>query len=976
MSEQRLISPLLDNFVVGDPICEHDGVQCCPAIKKDTDEKFIVKIISVPESQTQAEALLLSGAFSSNDAIVSYYKSLADGIVTEINILQKLAQLEGFISIEGYQVVPKEEGYGCDIYLLSRYFNTLHSLLRKTPMTRMKALNLGLDLCAALSVSRRMGYIYADLKPANIYLNESQEFRIGDLGFINLNSLQYASLPERYNSEYTPPEISDAYSKLNQTVDIYAIGLILYQVFNNGQLPDTTKGTLPAPAYADGEMAKIILKACAEDPAERWQDPVDLGQALVNYMQCTGTADTPIIPTNSAVVIPCSDEGLFENNVGNSIAFATTGELHSEGFITESAIYHEDSEGNLTLIEDAMTGITDNVNVNYDEVTDEVSDILAQVDELIAHEAPSPVVQPEPIDVPIPQIIVPETKEEPVRTTVSGEPKALVDNNSDNAESFEDADADDYYDDNDYEEEDIFIPVTRKRRYGWIIWLLIALIMGTLTIGGFWGYKNYYLQNIDDLVLTLEDGGTLIVRIATETDEKDLIISCTDIYGNTRKSPVLDGTARFTGLIADSRYNITVSISGFHKLTGKTTASIGTPAETKITQLSAITGKLDGNVILSFEIEGPDSEQWKVVYKNKNGVEDSLEFTGHTVTLKGLTVGQEYTFTISPVTQLNLFGTSSIKYVARAVVRAKNIEITGCYDNNLCVSWTTDPGVNVDNWFVRCYNETFETTLIVKTTDAIIKIPNDADGYIVEITANDMTAASTFPLPKGTTTITDFTITETVDGSIKLKWTAGGAVPANGLILSYTVDGLGPISHVITDGNTLTISPIVPGGTYNFEITSTNNVPVIINTDKKFTHAVQLKQFDLLPGTGVSAENLEFAPCLTPEAENWRELPDEEMDFRTTFISGEKASIIAKIDTVCQLVEKTIDTVFVVRNEAGEVIDVSSGSEQWNVLVVDNQFKLDIPVMPSVPGNYTVSVFINNGLAYTTAITISDTVNP
>ena len=43
MSEPKLISPLLDNFIMGDPISEHDGVQCCPAINKDTDEKYIVK---------------------------------------------------------------------------------------------------------------------------------------------------------------------------------------------------------------------------------------------------------------------------------------------------------------------------------------------------------------------------------------------------------------------------------------------------------------------------------------------------------------------------------------------------------------------------------------------------------------------------------------------------------------------------------------------------------------------------------------------------------------------------------------------------------------------------------------------------------------------------------------------------------------------------------------------------------------------
>ena len=60
MSEPTLISPLLDGFTMGQPISEHDGVSCCPAIKEDTDNKYIIKIITIPATQTQFDALLLA----------------------------------------------------------------------------------------------------------------------------------------------------------------------------------------------------------------------------------------------------------------------------------------------------------------------------------------------------------------------------------------------------------------------------------------------------------------------------------------------------------------------------------------------------------------------------------------------------------------------------------------------------------------------------------------------------------------------------------------------------------------------------------------------------------------------------------------------------------------------------------------------------------------------------------------------------
>ena len=77
MSEQKLVSPLLDGFQVGDPISSHDGVRCCPAIKENSDNKYIVKILSIPASQSQLDALLLAGAFQDAAGALDYFKDLA-----------------------------------------------------------------------------------------------------------------------------------------------------------------------------------------------------------------------------------------------------------------------------------------------------------------------------------------------------------------------------------------------------------------------------------------------------------------------------------------------------------------------------------------------------------------------------------------------------------------------------------------------------------------------------------------------------------------------------------------------------------------------------------------------------------------------------------------------------------------------------------------------------------------------------------
>ena len=106
MSEQKCISPLLDGFTVGSPISDHDGVRSCPAIKDNTEKKYIVKIISVPASQVQMDALLLAGAYKDPADAMDYYKEVSEDIVKEAELLKKLSKLEGFLPYDGWQIEP------------------------------------------------------------------------------------------------------------------------------------------------------------------------------------------------------------------------------------------------------------------------------------------------------------------------------------------------------------------------------------------------------------------------------------------------------------------------------------------------------------------------------------------------------------------------------------------------------------------------------------------------------------------------------------------------------------------------------------------------------------------------------------------------------------------------------------------------------------------------------------------------------
>ena len=413
MSELKLVSPLLDGFVMGDAISDHDGVRCCPAMRENSDEKYIVKVISVPASQRQLDALLLTGAYKDSSAAAEYFKTLADDTVKEARLLQQLAKLEGFLSYEGWQIVPMDGNeLGFDIYLLGTYKKSLDRFLRRNAMTHLSAVNLGIDLCAALSLCRRAGFIYTDLKPSNIFLSGQREYRIGDLGFTKLSAMKYTTLPTKYISRYTPPELHDAFATLNPTVDTYAVGMILYQIYNNGEIPFATKAPLkylPTPLNADYEMAEIIQKACDPNPRKRYQTPVEMGQALVSYMQRNSVNDIPIVPPT------------VESVMAASAAAAAPEAPTAEPVAAKEPIPAEAAEPTpeqqpeeLRFMEELVSDETaPDADAGDDlvpaQMSDEVDMMLAQADDLIFHQ-PDITTEPEEPEVSeeVPEEEVPE----------------------------------------------------------------------------------------------------------------------------------------------------------------------------------------------------------------------------------------------------------------------------------------------------------------------------------------------------------------------------------------------------------------------------------------------------------------------------------------------------------------------------------------------------------------------------------------
>lgn len=982
LSEPRLISPMLDGFVMGDPISNHDGVRACPAMQLETDKKYIVKIISLPATQSKLDALLLAGAFTDRQSALDYFKELADGVLEEAALLQKLSKNEGFVSFDSWQIEDMEDGEtGFDIYLLGQYRPTLDNVFRTNEMTHLQAINLGLDLCTALSLSRRDGYLYCNLRPSNIYVCNDREFRIGDLGFLSLDSLSYASLPDKYHSDYTPPEISDAYSSLNSTMDTYAVGLILYQAYNEGRLP-VVGMSMDAPRHADPVLAQIILRACAADPAQRWQDPAQMGQALATYMQEHTVNDTPIVPPVAEEVEPEPVEELTEEELQPStddilaevdealdnappIVPAAEPEedaalekaVVEEESVAEEEIPAEDSEPvEEVVIEDITEEIAEEAPVEEEpfeeeEILDETAQMLAQADDLIAHQLPDPPVAPEPIEVtlPDPEKITLEIPEEAQEAAPDEEAPAAEETQEPEAAAEEEIDE-------EFDEE--YEPTEPKKKSNTLkVWAIVLSAVLLLTIGSFLFIRYFYLQTINDIQLSgAED--RLTVNLITETDDELLSVLCTDTHGNTLVAKVKNGVAEFVGLKSGTKYDIEVRIDGFHKLIGETTESYTTVTQTVINGFYAVAGTEDGSVILSFTPQGPSSAQWTVTYSADGEETKELTFTSHIVTLTGLTIGKQYTFTLKPVTALYLSGTDTITFTIAPIVYAEDVEVLGYEDDKLIINWNCPEDITVPLWYVRCYNDTgFDKTMTTTEPSIAFEGLDKTAGYTIEVTAEGMTVTVRTQISANTLTITDVQTDVSDRNNLNVTWTYEGDAPTGGWILLYSVDG-NAYQKIMCSENSCTITPLIPGAHYTITIKPADGSSIF--GGKLEYDAPEAPAFS---GFLIKAENIEVSMCKTPNKANWTRKDVKE--YTTTFEVGTSASFVMHVDRKTSQPKDEVVTLYVIRDAEGNRISANTESRTWDDMWDDRYAEFTIPVMPSNAGSYTVEIYFN-GMAVTT----------
>ena len=516
----------------------------------------------------------------------------------------------------------------------------------------------------------------------------------------------------------------------------------------------------------------------------------------------------------------------------------------------------------------------------------------------------------------------------------------------------------------DPDPEDAPPPPPKKRKKGGLIALGITLvILALIAFGAYYYYQNIYLQTIDSLTID-GDKDQITVSIDSDIDEDLLTVVCTDTYGNTFRSPVTNGTAVFTALTPNTRYQIHLEVAGAHGLQGQTTGSYTTATQTEILNFHASTGADDGTVILSFTVNGPGSDSWIVEYSAEGIAPKTTSFTGTHVTIGGLTVGETYTFRLRPSTDLYITGTDQIQVTPQKVVRAENITVESCGDGSMTLVWDATEGTKAERWLVRCFNDAGYDQDITTTENRVTFDGLDhSTGYTVIITAEGMARSEEITITADPINITGYTTEQTSPWSLDLSWTFTGQAPANGWILGYSIDASDPIA-VMCATNTATIA-LHPGCSYTFDVRPVDDI-TFFGTSAIYG-PVETASYE---GHFVSAADMSVILYATPTDELWTA---NDLDASVPLYEhpvGSSAAILIRLAKAYKVTDEIITTTFVIRDSGNTLVSAESSQRTWDEMWHDRKCAAQIPQMPTVPGTYYLDLYMDEMYVSTVEFTV------
>jgi serine/threonine protein kinase len=310
----------------------------------DKEELAALKVIHIPQQPGEIARLRSEGMDA--EAARAYFDQSVRKLSDEIDLLARLKGNSNIVSYEDYKIVRSADGIGSTILIRMELLTPLRRYLESQPLSQNEIVQLGLDISAALNLCEKKRIVHRDVKPENIFISDSGDFKLGDFGVARELEKTTADLSRKGTVTYMAPEVFHG-RPYGASADIYSLGVVLYSLLNANRMPflppaplsftsddreqaqlrQLSGEAIPPLGHVPDCLNNLVLKMCAFAPHDRFQRADDLYAALLDVADEVPPArpDVGVLRTTDQTV------SLFEGvRIGASVRPSQEG-LTTEG---------------------------------------------------------------------------------------------------------------------------------------------------------------------------------------------------------------------------------------------------------------------------------------------------------------------------------------------------------------------------------------------------------------------------------------------------------------------------------------------------------------------------------------------------------------------------------------------------------------------------------------------------------------------
>ncbi|MBL9146723.1 MAG: SUMF1/EgtB/PvdO family nonheme iron enzyme [Verrucomicrobiaceae bacterium] len=167
-----------------------------------------------------------------------------------------------------------------------------------------QAIRITTAVCDALAYAHARGVVHRDIKPSNIMIDADGQVKVADFGLAKITTHEPGGITKSSVTMGTPdfvaPEAMLAGALIDQRADIYAVGVMLYQMLT-GHIPRGRFSPISAVVpQSDPKLDAIVDKAMQTDREKRYSSAVELKADVESVTPASareGSAGTPA-PSN------------------------------------------------------------------------------------------------------------------------------------------------------------------------------------------------------------------------------------------------------------------------------------------------------------------------------------------------------------------------------------------------------------------------------------------------------------------------------------------------------------------------------------------------------------------------------------------------------------------------------------------------------------------------------------------------------